>query len=68
MEIDSELKSTLPQSLNKAMRINGLDTRHKHDQFIKSAPEAGVEDTRNLLILIRDDTTSLQSVKLCPHW
>lgn len=65
MEIDSESR-TLPHSLNTAMRDNCLDTSHKHDQFIKTAPGTGVEDIRNLLILIRDDTTSFPEREIVP--
>jgi len=63
MEIDS--KSKIHQSFSKAMREIHLNT-YESDQFIKTAPDTGVEDIRNLLILIRDDPTSFTGRKLVP--
>jgi len=59
-------EKTLPHRLNEAMRINGLEFSERREQFIKNAPKTGVENIRNLLILIRDETTSSRDREIVP--
>ena len=66
IKIVSDKPSTPSLSLSKAMRRNYLIAGPDQHQFLVSAPETGVEDIRNLLILIRDDLTSFTGRKLVP--